>query len=67
MQCPKCSGEMELVSYDQVEVDRCTSCGGLWFQPEELRALTLNNRISPMSPARMDTALILMPVNSPTW
>ena len=39
MDCPKCSGEMELVSYDQIEVDRCTSCGGLWFQPEELRAL----------------------------
>ena len=39
MQCPKCTGEMELVSYDQIEVDRCTSCGGLWFQPEELRAL----------------------------
>ncbi len=39
MQCPKCSGEMELVSYNQIEVDRCTSCGGLWFQPEELRNL----------------------------
>ena len=39
MQYPKCSGEMELVSYDKIEVDRCTDCGGLWFQPEELRAL----------------------------
>ncbi len=39
MNCPKCSGEMELVSYDGIKVDRCTSCGGLWFQPEELRAL----------------------------
>ena len=39
MQCPKCEGEMELVSYNKIEVDRCTSCGGLWFQPEELRNL----------------------------
>ncbi|MCF6263753.1 MAG: zf-TFIIB domain-containing protein [Xanthomonadales bacterium] len=39
MQCPKCSGSMELVSYDKIEVDWCTDCGGLWFQPEELRAL----------------------------
>lgn len=39
MDCPKCSAGMELVSYDQIKVDRCTSCGGLWFQPEELRAL----------------------------
>ncbi len=37
--CPKCSAEMTLVSYDQIKVDRCTACGGLWFQPEELRAL----------------------------
>lgn len=37
--CPKCSAEMTLVSYDQIKVDRCTNCGGLWFQPEELRAL----------------------------
>jgi Zn-finger nucleic acid-binding protein len=30
---------MEIVSYDGIKIDRCTSCGGLWFQPEELRAL----------------------------
>ncbi len=39
MKCPKCSGEMEQVFYDEIEVDRCISCGGLWFQPEELHAL----------------------------
>ena len=39
MKCPKCSGEMAIVSYDEIKVDRCISCGGLWFQPEELRAL----------------------------
>jgi Zn-finger nucleic acid-binding protein len=39
MKCPKCEGEMELVSYKRIEVDRCTSCGGLWFQPNELRDL----------------------------
>ena len=37
--CPKCSGEMGRVSYDETKVDRCISCGGLWFQPDELRAL----------------------------
>jgi len=30
---------MELVSYNRIEVDRCTDCGGLWFQPNELRDL----------------------------
>ena len=39
MQCPKCSGKFEIVTYDEIEIDRCTSCGGLWFQPEELKAL----------------------------
>ena len=39
MKCPKCSGEMVLVSYDGIKIDRCGSCGGLWFQPDELRAL----------------------------
>lgn len=39
MKCPKCSGNMELVSYGKIEIDRCTDCGGLWFQPEELHTL----------------------------
>jgi len=30
---------MEITSYDEIKVDRCTNCKGLWFQPEELRAL----------------------------
>jgi len=39
MKCPKCSGDMAQVSYDKIKVDRCIVCGGLWFQPNELRAL----------------------------
>lgn len=31
MNCPKCDGPMELVSADGVEVDRCSACGGLFF------------------------------------
>ncbi len=30
---------MEIASYDEIKVDRCTGCKGLWFQPEELAAL----------------------------
>jgi len=30
---------MAQVSYDEIKVDRCISCGGLWFQPDELRTL----------------------------
>jgi Zn-finger nucleic acid-binding protein len=39
MKCPKCNEAMETVAFDEVRVDRCTGCGGLWFQPGELEHL----------------------------
>ena len=44
MQCPKCSAAMEKVVHEGIEVDRCTGCGGLWFdmlEHEDLKALAL--------------------------
>ena len=35
MDCPKCTGAMETVKVDQYEVDRCSACGGLWFDLRE--------------------------------
>ena len=40
MECPKCQAQMEVVVFDDIEVDRCIRCGGLWFdvlENEELR------------------------------
>ena len=40
MECPKCQAQMEVVRFEEVEVDRCVRCGGLWFdalEPEELK------------------------------
>lgn len=31
MQCPKCQAGMEVVRFEDTEVDRCIRCGGLWF------------------------------------
>ena len=39
MICPKCSAETEVTSYDEIHVDRCTNCGGLWFESGELGKL----------------------------
>ena len=39
MICPKCSGETEITSYDEIRVDRCKNCKGLWFQGNELSTL----------------------------
>jgi len=39
MICPKCSAEMETVHYQNIEVDRCTKCFGIWFDMLELEDL----------------------------
>jgi Zn-finger nucleic acid-binding protein len=39
MNCPKCQAAMERVTYDGVEVDRCTVCRGLWFDVLEKEQL----------------------------
>ena len=31
MHCPKCDSEMERVVVEDIEVDRCKLCKGLWF------------------------------------
>jgi uncharacterized protein len=35
MNCPKCTASMELVTIGEYEVDRCTGCGGKWFDLRE--------------------------------
>ncbi len=35
LQCPKCKSPMDPVQIEQTQVDRCTSCRGLWFDALE--------------------------------
>lgn len=37
MQCPQCGSAMHEEYYGET-IDRCLSCGGLWFDADELRA-----------------------------
>lgn len=37
--CPKCQAPMEQFKLDLVELDRCPSCQGLWFDARELKLL----------------------------
>ena len=39
MNCPKCDAAMESVTFQSVQVDRCTACGGIWFDASELEEL----------------------------
>jgi len=35
MICPKCQNDMVAIEYEGVEVDRCKSCQGIWFDVGE--------------------------------
>jgi len=54
MQCPKCDAAMEKVTFAMYEVERCTSCKGLWFdmlEHEELKRITGSEQIDIGDPA----------------
>jgi Zn-finger nucleic acid-binding protein len=36
MLCPACKNEMIVVEYNQIELDYCTTCKGVWFDNVEL-------------------------------
>ncbi|HXD32257.1 MAG TPA: zf-TFIIB domain-containing protein [Pyrinomonadaceae bacterium] len=40
MQCPRCDGTLETKTFENVEVDICPKCGGLWLDSGELEQLT---------------------------
>ena len=43
MLCPKCKHYMKPISYQGIEVDRCTHCLGIWFdrfEQEDLKHLS---------------------------
>jgi Zn-finger nucleic acid-binding protein len=40
LNCPKCNGRLEPVVYQGIEIDRCQQCGGIWFDSQEVEALT---------------------------
>jgi uncharacterized protein len=48
MNCPKCSATMQSITFKGVEVDKCSSCGGIWFdmlEAEHLRKLSGSEKI----------------------
>lgn len=55
--CPKCSAAMEEVTFGQFTVDRCTGCGGLWFdlmEQRHLRGMPGSEQIDNGAPTRAD-------------
>lgn len=57
LHCPKCEAPMEVVQVESTQVDRCTSCHGLWFDALEDKDLMGSPAVELLDPpgAHADT------------
>ena len=39
MSCPRCTGKLHEESYDDVSIDRCDTCGGIWLDAGALEEI----------------------------
>ena len=39
MKCPRCTGKLHAETYDEVGIDRCDTCGGVWLDAGELEQI----------------------------
>ena len=39
MKCPKCGESLKERSFQKIEIDQCTGCGGIWLDAGELEAV----------------------------
>jgi hypothetical protein len=40
MQCPRCDGSLQETKVEEVTIDTCDKCGGVWLDSGELEQLT---------------------------
>jgi Zn-finger nucleic acid-binding protein len=40
LHCPRCDGTLEEITYEEVLIDRCNKCNGIWLDAGELERLT---------------------------
>ncbi len=53
LECPKCSKPLETVSQDDVAIDRCSSCHGVWVEHfEEKQVLRIKPEVFSMDELR---------------
>ncbi len=48
MICPKCKNDRDVIEFEGVEVDRCKSCKGIWFdmlEHEQLKKMKGSEQI----------------------
>lgn len=40
MRCPRCDGALKESTFEDVSIDRCEKCGGIWLDSGELEQIT---------------------------
>lgn len=46
LQCPKCDGILIETDYEQIKIDMCNECSGVWFDAGELAQVIDKNEDS---------------------
>ena len=44
MRCPRCDGPLKETRFEEVLIDTCEQCGGVWLDSSELEQLTKRER-----------------------
>jgi uncharacterized protein with PIN domain len=44
MRCPRCDGDLKESKVEQVAIDTCEKCGGIWLDSGELEELTKQDK-----------------------
>jgi uncharacterized protein len=48
MRCVKCDGKLVTVRIEDIEVDQCDLCAGIWFDTHELERVLRRDHIEPL-------------------
>ncbi len=48
MRCVKCEGKLVTVRIDDVDVDQCDQCAGIWFDAHELERVLRGEHVEPL-------------------
>ena len=46
--CPKCPGKLESYVFEEITLDRCHECGGIWLDKGELESIVGKIRRGPV-------------------
>lgn len=46
MKCPRCDGNLKESQFEEVTIDVCDKCGGVWLDSGELEQLTREPEVS---------------------